>query len=346
MSSSRSITELRRFRTAPTLFPAGVNRLGALVREHQSVLAGGFIPAALALVAELLDADAVAWSHPADGQWEVAQVHVPPETMPDAAETRDLCRALAVLTEREADDTLQIEDPQRVPVRTHGVPTGTTARASVGVLVRRADGEPAGVLTALYRYPHEHTEGTTAWLLLVGQSILHAGGEHVPALEYPAGVGMLSSLAFGGYLTRAMVAQSPQRDPFALLCVGVDGIGGIVETLGQEAGEEVQRVVGVRLLRRLRETDVVARYADLTFAALLRGVAKADDATRVATDLVTNATTPIAVSGREVLLAVHIGIALAPSTGGTAEGIQATAHGALAVARQLGQGGIHIAVGA
>ena len=143
-SSAHGITELRRVRALPTLFPESVSRLGALVHHYQTGGTDAFAPAALALVAELLAADAVAWTQPAHGVWEVAQLHLSSETTLDAEAVRDLCRAYAVLTQHQADDILQITVAQHDAGLSSDASTDTAVRASVGVCVRCADGTPAG----------------------------------------------------------------------------------------------------------------------------------------------------------------------------------------------------------
>ena len=90
--------------------------------------------------------------------------------------------------------------------------------------------------------------------------------------------------------------------------------------------------------------DIVARYDENTFTALLRGVAKVEDATLVATDLIASLSKPIPVSGSEVLLAVYVGIAIALGTEEDVEELQTVAQKALVKSRRQGPGQFSIAV--
>jgi diguanylate cyclase len=72
----------------------------------------------------------------------------------------------------------------------------------------------------------------------------------------------------------AKAADKAVRDgePLALMIVDLDYFGSFNERFGRKIGDEVLRAVGILLSSHLRAADVVARFGDDEFAALLPGI--------------------------------------------------------------------------
>lgn len=143
----------------------------------------------------------------------------------------------------------------------------------------------------------------------------------------------------------ARAGQAPQGH-YALLLVALDAFTddvGTMDTIGGDARDEVLRLAAVRIIRRVRESDFVARLDDFTYAVVLAGIERPADATQVATDLQTLLGMPFMVAGRELRFTVSIGVALAPQHGEDAETLLDAATTAFHVIEGRGTGGIRFA---
>jgi diguanylate cyclase (GGDEF)-like protein len=70
-------------------------------------------------------------------------------------------------------------------------------------------------------------------------------------------------------LKREVAAARRYDSPLALLAIDVDGLRGVNETRGYEAGDRLLLTIGELLLTRLRITDIAARIGDDDFAVIL-----------------------------------------------------------------------------
>ncbi|CAB3746027.1 diguanylate cyclase domain-containing protein [Paraburkholderia solisilvae] len=98
-----------------------------------------------------------------------------------------------------------------------------------------------------------------------------------------------------------------------LLYIDSDRFKEINDTLGHDAGDAVLVTIASRLRATLRKDDLVARLGGDEFVALLPGLDREENATRVAQALSESMLAPITLpGGREVTTSVSIGIALFP----------------------------------
>ncbi|MGN8200032.1 diguanylate cyclase domain-containing protein [Salinisphaera sp. RV14] len=101
----------------------------------------------------------------------------------------------------------------------------------------------------------------------------------------------------------------------ALLYLDLDRFKPINDLHGHGAGDRVLRLAAKRLLRCVRESDIVARYGGDEFVVLLRGSDHVDQAESVAGAIRRVLSQPFFLGGKRVTLGVSIGIAIYPQHG-------------------------------
>ncbi len=153
-----------------------------------------------------------------------------------------------------------------------------------------------------------------------GETRLQAfAAQHDPLTALP------NRAAFHAQLAAALAGR--QGAGVAVLYVDLDGFKVVNDTLGHAAGDAVLREAAARLRGQLRGDDLVARLGGDEFAVLLYGVATAEAAARVSTDLTTALSVPFTAEGQQVTLTASVGIALAAQHAGGATDLLRAADG-------------------
>jgi diguanylate cyclase (GGDEF)-like protein len=107
----------------------------------------------------------------------------------------------------------------------------------------------------------------------------------------------------------------------AVLFVDLDRFKTVNDSLGHFVGDELLRAVAERLRSTVRQEDTVSRLGGDEFVILLRGVAHADDAVRVARKIIEVVSQPIRSHGHEMHVTCSVGISLFPHHGESAEAL-------------------------
>ncbi|HCD31109.1 MAG TPA: hypothetical protein DER01_01790 [Phycisphaerales bacterium] len=110
--------------------------------------------------------------------------------------------------------------------------------------------------------------------------------------------------------TRQKAAQTRSR--FAVLYIDLDGFKPVNDTLGHSSGDEVLTMVGRRLLKCIRQSDMVARIGGDEFAVSLSRIAHVDDASRVAEKIRQHIKAPYLLSQDVAHLSCSVGWAVYP----------------------------------
>lgn len=112
-----------------------------------------------------------------------------------------------------------------------------------------------------------------------------------------------------------LTAARDTGNGLALLYLDLDRFKPINDIHGHGAGDRLLRLAAKRLLRCVRESDVVARYGGDEFVVLLHGINNAGTAEIVANQIRGVLSQPFAVGDETVALGVSIGIAAYPEHG-------------------------------
>ena len=131
------------------------------------------------------------------------------------------------------------------------------------------------------------------------------------------------------------------REPLALLFVGVDRFKSVNESLGRSAGDELLQQIATRLTGPIRKSDVVARVGSDEFVVMLHSVTRDHGPARAAQTLLESLAKPYEVARREIWVTASIGIAVFPRDGKKPEDLIRNAEVAMVAAKAEGANRFH-----
>jgi diguanylate cyclase (GGDEF)-like protein len=220
------------------------------------------------------------------------------------------------------------------------------------------DGDPRGTLV-VYLDQSDQAKvlagylgwATTITLLLLGAGIAVLGAlgwmrgresrETKAQLRYleqhDALTGLANRQAFIDNLTKAVARIHRDCASIAVLSLEIDNFKGINHAVDHSGGDQVLRDVGSRIQAALREGDLVARSGGDEFAIALIDIANLGEVMSFMSRLVELLRRPFLVAGKELMVTVSAGAALAPADGDNAATL--LRHAAIALTRAKSDGG-------
>jgi len=126
---------------------------------------------------------------------------------------------------------------------------------------------------------------------------------------------------------------------FAVVFMDLDHFKQVNDTQGHAAGDELLRVIALRLRGTLRASDTVSRLGGDEFVMLLSDIASPEAAAAVARKLSDEVGRPVQLAGREVKVGVSMGLALYPDDGKDPETLMKQADAAMYRCKRDGRGG-------
>jgi diguanylate cyclase (GGDEF)-like protein len=127
--------------------------------------------------------------------------------------------------------------------------------------------------------------------------------------------GLVNRYEFQQMLKTSLARAIRDREPLALLFVGLDRFKKINEMLGRPAGDEVLQRVAKRITSAMRTSDVAARIGSDEFMVMLTSVTREYDPARVSQALIEKLSQSYRVAGQDCWLTASIGIAVFPRDG-------------------------------
>ncbi|HEY6880179.1 MAG TPA: GGDEF domain-containing protein [Polyangiales bacterium] len=154
--------------------------------------------------------------------------------------------------------------------------------------------------------------------------------------------GLANRAWFDHVLDTRFGVEGPNADNAALLFLDLDGFKDVNDQRGHRAGDTLLAEVAKRIVRSVREDDLVARHGGDEFVVLLENIENPSIAHAVAARVVEAISTPFDIEGADVRLGVSIGVAYYPEHG--ASGRELLQRADYAMYRAKSQGGRSYAV--
>jgi diguanylate cyclase len=162
--------------------------------------------------------------------------------------------------------------------------------------------------------------------------LMHAQSE-VMSARHMALHDVLTSLPnrnfFYQQLARTLAAADPSRHVFAVFYLDLDRFKSLNDTHGHDAGDELLRIVALRLARSVRAEDMVGRIGGDEFACLLAGMYCREQLQHLAEKLFEAIAAPVQIGPLELCVCPSIGIATYPSDGVTTHTLLRSADAAM-----------------
>ena len=162
------------------------------------------------------------------------------------------------------------------------------------------------------------------------QQQLHHLAHHDPLTGLP------NRLLFDDRLKNAIEQGLRNDQRCLLLYFDLDGFKVINDTLGHVAGDELLRIVGMRLKGVLRASDTIARLGGDEFV-ILAGSAKLEYASQLAQKILEQLRLPIPLSGQMLSVTASLGIAVFPDHGVDSQQLMRAADMAMYSAKSEGR---------
>ena len=147
--------------------------------------------------------------------------------------------------------------------------------------------------------------------------------------------GLPNRLLFEDRVDQAL--RSRDAKAVAVLFVDIDRFKRVNDSLGHRAGDDLLRGVAERLRLSLRAADSAARVGGDELVVLLPTIESEDEALEVARRISSELREPFLIDGKEVVITVSIGVAMAPADGNDYESLLRSADLAMYEAKATGR---------
>ncbi|MGD0984517.1 MAG: EAL domain-containing protein [Acidimicrobiales bacterium] len=123
--------------------------------------------------------------------------------------------------------------------------------------------------------------------------------------------GLPNRVLFGDRIEHALARRSSPTRRVAVMLCDLDSFKDVNDTLGHPSGDEVLIAAADRLSSCVRPADTVARIGGDEFAILIDDASGVDEVASVAARVCSAMRTPFTVAGRDFIVQVSVGIAMA-----------------------------------
>lgn len=141
---------------------------------------------------------------------------------------------------------------------------------------------------------------------------------------------------YNEYLEKTLERSRDQDQILAVMFIDLDRFKFINDTMGHDAGDELLKLVSIRLQESVRERDLVSRLGGDEFAILMEEV---DEATirRISNRIIEAFSTPFKIKNKDFYTTPSIGISLYPQDGQDKETLNSKADTAMYLAKKRGK---------
>lgn len=135
-------------------------------------------------------------------------------------------------------------------------------------------------------------------------------------------------------LEHELTRIAPVVPTLAVLYLDLDGLKQINDSHGQDAGDELLKIVAARLAGAVRADDTVSRLGGDEFACLLVNPPSREQLGHLAGKLIDSVSAPLIMGSLKVTVRPSIGIAVSPVDGSTVEALLRSADAAMYSAKR------------
>jgi diguanylate cyclase len=135
-------------------------------------------------------------------------------------------------------------------------------------------------------------------------------------------------------LGRALAPPQRRTAPPAVLYLDLDGFNAVNDEHGHPAGDELLRIVALRLSRAVRAEDVISRQGSDEFACMVSDSVSREQLSHVACKLFDAVSAPVKIGALQLTVQPSIGIAVCPTDGATAGALLKSAEAAMYQAKR------------
>ncbi|HEY3375481.1 MAG TPA: diguanylate cyclase [Candidatus Aquicultor sp.] len=158
---------------------------------------------------------------------------------------------------------------------------------------------------------------------------------------YDALTGLPNRMLLNDHLELSIAHCRRDGGMLAIVCLDVDNLKTINDTLGYSTGDELLRNIAERLTGYIHEGDTVARVSGDEYVLLLSDVAHAEGVAKIAQNVLGVIEQPFEIDGHEIYTAASAGISLYPLDGTDAQSLLRNADTALHRAKEQGKNNYH-----
>jgi diguanylate cyclase (GGDEF)-like protein len=138
-------------------------------------------------------------------------------------------------------------------------------------------------------------------------------------------------------LSLAIARARRSKGTMAVMCLDLDELKQVNDTLGHDAGDMLLKMVAGRLVAALRQEDTVARLGGDEFVIVLSQLSNAHDMTKVASKVLQAVSQPYSIRGSTVRMTTSGGVAIYPTHGEDEDTLMKSADLALYDAKHTGK---------
>lgn len=142
---------------------------------------------------------------------------------------------------------------------------------------------------------------------------------------------------FSDRLSQSLARNLRSGEVLAVFSLDIDNFKSVNNSYGHRVGDQTLKVLSDRIISRIRSSDTAAHFSGDSFNILLPKISRAENAAKVAQELLDAMALPIAVGEQHIFLTASIGIALFPLDGEDVPTLMKNADLALHRAKALGR---------
>jgi len=145
---------------------------------------------------------------------------------------------------------------------------------------------------------------------------------------------------FHDHLNKAIERSKNNQRLLGLLFLDLDRFKAVNDSLGHAAGDDLLKIVAVRLRECVRNQDIVARLGGDEFVILIEDLQNTEIAANLACKIAERMTESVSLNGHETFVSASIGIAVYPNDGSTLEELLKNADAAMYEVKGQGRNGM------